>query len=332
MLRIFYGCGQTFLDVTARAFERCYDGTRIYIPSGDTADLFFPDPSVGNVKSIVVFRNEGAETSCQQFHPGQEIRIHPTDDEKRDAGVDRLAERRMVSPPDELSTAERINFYHEQLICSGGYITHEWCEQSMVVDFMDADAKVLELGSNVGRNTLMISCVLNDERNLVTLECNPFFVELLRNNRFANDFHFHIEPSALSYRRLIQSKRHHQYGNAGEAWEAIPSETLEEGYEWVSTITFEQLKDKYRLDFDTLVADCEGALFYILQDNPGMLKNMKTIILESDYRQAGQKPAVERVFTDFGFEKVYSLPLDTDVSELPQECVDSFWEVWKRGR
>lgn len=334
MLQVFYGRGQTFADVTAHAFRHCFDGERIYIPSGDTGCLFFPDPLYGYAKTIVAIRTEDGKTTCQQFYSSEEVRIPASIEDERRAGVDRQItpgySRRIMRPPAEISSDERIQFYHSQLTCFGGDITHEWREQSMVVNFMNPDAKVLEIGANIGRNTLMISCVLNDERNLVSLECNPFFIELLRNNRFANGFHFHIEPSALSYRRLIQSQQYRQYGSEAEAWETIPSEELPDGYDWISTITFEQLTAKYQLEFDTLVADCEGALYYILQDNPNIVENMQTVILESDYRIAGQKEAVEKIFARFGLEKVHAEALYPNLTALPQECADSFWEVWMR--
>lgn len=226
-----------------------------------------------------------------------------------------------------MSTPDKIEFYHSQLQCAGGDIAHEWQEQAMVVHYLDPNAKVLELGSCIGRNTMMISCVLKDERNLVTLECNPVNIEILRNNRFANKLNFHIEPSALSYRKLMQARNL----APDQSWEALPGEDLVEGFDWVSTITFEELEEKYGIHFDALVADCEGALFYILQDNDSILENISTVILESDFRQADQKWAVESAFTKYGLEKIHAVSLVPNLTDLPQECADSFWEVWRKG-
>jgi hypothetical protein len=35
--------------------------------------------------------------------------------------------------------------------------------------------------------------------------------------------------------------------------------------------------------FDTLVLDCEGAFYYILQDTPEILEGIKLLIMENDY-------------------------------------------------
>ena len=143
---------------------------------------------------------------------------------------------------------------------------------------------------------------------------------MLRNNRYANSFKFHIEPSALSYRKLMQ-----------RAWETTPAEELLPSYQWVRTITFAELVEKYGIEFDTLVADCEGALYYILNDNDELLTNVKTIIVESDYRSVGHKRNVEAIFRSHGLERVYSEALVTTWNHpFPAECAETFFEVWKK--
>ncbi len=167
----------------------------------------------------------------------------------------------------------------------------------------------------------MISSVLEDERNLVTLECDPISVNSLRKNRFINKFRFQIEPSALSYRKLIQ-----------RGWDTIPSDILLPGYKWVNSITYEQLIEKYGIEFDTLVLDCEGAIFYILSDNENILNNIKMIILESDYHNVEQKRYVEGLFMKNGLEKVYSEALiGYEHLPFPKECRESFYEVWTKN-
>lgn len=334
-MHIFYGSGDSYIDVTDAAVTYCFDGTRIYIAAGDTGANYFRDPLPGYLKNIIVVREFDGVMACRSFGANVPIRIIPTDAETHQITdiLDRVNQGKpgaIEPPPATFSTDSKLKFFHSQLRFTGGDITHEWREQAMAVNFLDPDARVLELGSNIGRNTLLISCLLNDPRNLVTVECNPFFVELLRNNKFANQLDFHIEAGALSYRKLMQSTDNCRYGSAAEAWEAIPAEELAEGYEWIPTVTFAELEKKYNLCFDTLVADCEGALFYILEDDPDLLTNITTIIMESDFRVVEQKWAVERKFAEYGFERIHSEALVPNLTTLPQECADSFWEVWKR--
>jgi hypothetical protein len=165
----------------------------------------------------------------------------------------------------------------------------------------------------------VIASILEDERQFVTCESDPTSVEVLKKNRFVNRFHFGIEDSALSYKKLIQRN-----------WVTIPSEEVLEGYFPVKTITFEELEEKYQIQFDTLVADCEGALYYICKDNENILNNMKTIILECDFYEESQKIYIMNIFHQRGFRRVYSEPLHGYHNPFPQMCRDSFYEVWVR--
>ena len=103
----------------------------------------------------------------------------------------------------------------------------------MAVNYLTGNEKVLEIGGNVGRNSLVIASILKDQKNLVVLESGPEFALQLRENRDLNNFNFHIEGSALSNRKLIQ-----------KAWETKPSEVLEPGFSWVNTISLDNLKKK----------------------------------------------------------------------------------------
>lgn len=325
MIKFFYGADKTYIDVTHDVIRSCVYGGDVYIPAGDTAAQIFADPLPGIVKGIFVIRESAQGLIGHYYGPCEKIHIALTSEEKTalDADSDRRAPgKAIILPPAELGNDEKLALIHSQLKFVGGDLREEWVEQFNTLDFIGPAARVLELGSGQGRNTLLISCVLADESNLVTLECNPATVEILRTNRSLNNFSFHIEAAALSYRKLMYNR---------DLALTKPSDELEEGYEWVNTITFEEIQEKYAIVFDTLVADCEGSLYYILQDNDSILKDIKTICLESDYRVPGQKWVVEDIFKHYGFKKVkWWILAGGDASGLPQECIDSFWEVWQK--
>jgi hypothetical protein len=86
----------------------------------------------------------------------------------------------------------------------------------------------------------------------------------------------------------------------------------------------EQLNDKYKIEFDTLILDCEGAFYYILMDMPEMLKNINLIIMENDYWDITKKQFVDDVLIKNNFY--------VDYSEIGGwgPCRFNFFEVWKR--
>ena len=313
MIHFFYGLQENYLDITDAVLRFCFDGERFRIPADDCLRAaMFSDPAYGHLKEIVVFSHHEGRLTCTAYpHDARVDLVAP-------AGVVRPARRRPVVPTGPVD--EVVARIHEQLHFIGGRLTDEGPEQAMVVRFLDPGATVLEIGSNVGRNTVMIASILADSSNLVTMECDPSSVEILRCNRAANGFDFQIEPSALSRRRLIQ-----------RGWETVPAEEVPPGWREVSTITFGELTAKYGLEFDTLVADCEGALFYILQDEPAMLEGISTVILEADYPSVEHKRAVESVFASNDLRRIHSEPLVTDWQHpFPDQVAASFFEVWRR--
>lgn len=67
---------------------------------------------------------------------------------------------------------EKLNKIHSQLKFLHGDIRHELPEQLMAVNFVEPDDIVLELGSNIGRNSLTIASLLSDQSNLGLISHN----------------------------------------------------------------------------------------------------------------------------------------------------------------
>ena len=205
---------------------------------------------------------------------------------------------------------------HSKLKIKYGILNEELPEQKMVIRYLTGSEKVLEIGGNIGRNSLMIASILgnSNNNNFVTLESDVNIAKQLEENRDLNNFNFHIESSALSKRKLIQ-----------KCWDTIPSDTLQDGYKWVNTITLNELNTKYNIEFDTLVLDCEGAFYYILIDMPEILNNIKLVIMENDYYDISKKQEVDKILTNNNFYRNYV----EDGGWGP--CRNNFFEVWLKS-
>ena len=193
-----------------------------------------------------------------------------------------------------------------------GSFREELPEQKMAVKYLTGNEKVLEIGGNIGRNSLIIASIVNND-NFVTLESNVDIAKQLEENRNLNNLTFSIENSALSKRKLIQ-----------RGWDTKPSDVLENGFTWVNTLNFDELQLKYNIKFDTLVLDCEGAFYYILMDMPEILDNIHLIIMENDYHDISHKKYVDQVLTEHGFYTEYREAGGWGC------CFDRFFEVWKK--
>ena len=78
------------------------------------------------------------------------------------------------------------------LILKYGSFKEELVEQTMAYNFINEHAVVLELGSNIGSNILIISKILINSSNLVTLEMDKEFSDKCEENKIANNLNFHI--------------------------------------------------------------------------------------------------------------------------------------------
>lgn len=210
---------------------------------------------------------------------------------------------------------QKLNRYHNRLQLEFGTFMDELPEQKMVIKHLTGNEKILEIGGNIGRNSLIIASILKEKENndYVVLESHPYIVEQLKYNRNLNEFNFHIENAALSKRNLIQ-----------KGWDTIVSDEILDGYIPVPTITFDELNKKYNIIFDTLVLDCEGAFYYILQDMPEILNNIKLIIMENDYHNIDHKHYVDEILRSKGFYLIYN-------EEGGWEpCKSCFFQTWKK--
>lgn len=293
---IYYGINGNCINVTNICMEKLTNENMIIIPSNDhTRALFFTDPLNG-VHKFIIIDNNGIITEYDEY---TEVRINLINNEITALNFN------------EIET--KLNKIHKSLKIKHGSLNEEVPEQKMALRYLTGCEKVLEIGGNIGRNSLLIASILNNSRNLVTLECDSNIANQLAENRMINNLHFNIECSALSNRKLIQL-----------GWDTIPSNVLLPGYHWVNTITLNDLKNKYNIEFDTLVLDCEGAFYYILMDMPELLNGINLIIMENDYHDINKKIYVDKILKDNNFYRDYF------ESGGWGPCYNNFFEVWKR--
>jgi hypothetical protein len=101
--------------------------------------------------------------------------------------------------------------------------------------------------------------------------------------------------------------------------------TEESGWFKVKTITWDDLKKKYPLNYNVLVADCEGALYHILQSYPEIIEGIKTILLENDFYDKDQALWVHDFLKSNGFVVDFSTNGGGGGFGY---CKEFFWQTW----
>jgi FkbM family methyltransferase len=304
-MKIEYGNQDHRIDVTSICYNTLRMKDWITIPQNDEARArCFTDPLFGVLKSIFVMH----ESQTTVYDHKQTVYINLSSNLISTTEPDS-----MLSDQDRAN--KKLSVIHSQLRIQHGSFQDEFPEQQLAARYLTGSEKVLELGGNIGRNSLVIASILGDNHDFVVLECDANTVTQLTENRDLNYFHFFIEPSALSKRPLIQ-----------RGWETIVSDTVLDGYKPVSSITYDELIAKYKIDFDTLVIDCEGALYYILQDMPELLDRICLIIMENDYHDINHKEYVDNILKEKNFVVDY---VESGGWGL---CYANFYEVWKKSQ
>jgi FkbM family methyltransferase len=298
MVSIFYGIEDRQFDVTEICLTKMRTNNIINIPCGDNNRAnYFSDVLPNIHKKIFILINDNVNVN--EYDENYTIKIN--------------LDNSTIHAINDGKINTRIKMIHSRLKIKHGSFNEELPEQKMAVRYLTGNETVLEIGGNIGRNTLVIAFILGNKNKFVTLECDLNIAKQLNENRILNRFNFHIENSALSKRKLIQ-----------RGWDTIPSDTIKDGYKLVNTITFDQLKTKYNMVFDTLVLDCEGAFYYILMDMPEILNNIKLIIMENDYCDISKKQYIDEILIKNNFY------IDYQEAGGWGPCFKNFFEVWKK--
>lgn len=313
-MNFFYGFdSEHYINVTNIILTKCFTDRCITIPASDnTRTALFGNPYPGVTKHILIIDSLGVQ---HKIPNGKEITI----------SFNSISEQISLQNSPKVwykkvgqhieNTLDRLLELHKRLVINYGGFHDEFPEQLLAIRFITSNCKVLEIGGNVGRNTLIINSILDDSNNLLTLESDKNIARALQHNLEENNFNSHVESSALSKIPLIQ-----------KGWDTKPLEddTIPDGWQPVSTITYQKLIEKYNIDFDTLVADCEGALYHILRDEPTLLNNIKLVIIENDFHDIEHKKFVDEQFKLNGLKPIFRYAGGWG------PCQEFFYEVWSR--
>jgi hypothetical protein len=189
----------------------------------------------------------------------------------------------------------------------GQYFNHENVEdneQRQARQYIPSDAIVLELGARYGT----VSCAINEKllhkNHQLSVEPDATVWDALTSNRNSNGCGFSILYGAISRNPI------------GLELNGYATTTVQSNKSNIHTYTLEQIETNLGLQFDCLVADCEGFLGIFLEENPQLYSRLRWILFEKDYPDKCDYTIIESNLTYHGFV-----------------CVESgFHSVWKRSQ
>ena len=148
-------------------------------------------------------------------------------------------------------------------------------EQELARALIQPNDVVLELGARYGSVSCIINSKLACKTNQVVVDPDSRIWDALERNKAANNCFFHIVKGFISKKKhsLEEIDSHYGYGTTSveDETSSIPSYSLQE------------ITEKYQLNFNVLVADCEGFLETFFDENPDFYDGLRMIIFEADY-------------------------------------------------
>jgi len=193
-------------------------------------------------------------------------------------------------------------------------------EQQMSLTFLTGNETVLELGSNIGRNTILIGHILKSGGGTITtVESNSRFLSALQDGiRRSKLSNIKVCGNPISKNRIIIRGWNSHTIKHGVA---VPS-----GWREVQVVSLDEVKLLHSVDhFDTLVIDCEGAFYHILLEYPEIMNGVQTVLIENDFKDRKHAEYVHSVFRTHELEPVWSTSIKRS---HPSPCTQYFWQAW----
>jgi FkbM family methyltransferase len=152
----------------------------------------------------------------------------------------------------------------------------EKCEQDLANQYILENDIVLELGARYGSVSCIINSKLNNKKNQVVVEPDDRVWDALEKNKVNNNCEFNIIKGFISNKKLDLINLDVHLGGYGATF-------IESNDTKIPSYSLDEIKNKYNLNFNVLVADCEGFLEVFFDENPNFYDNLRLIIFEADY-------------------------------------------------
>jgi len=152
----------------------------------------------------------------------------------------------------------------------------EKCEQDLTNEYILENDIVLELGARYGSVSCTINSKLNNKYNHVAVEPDDRVWDALEKNKKNNNCDFNIVKGFISNKKLDLTNLDCWYGGYGATF-------IENNDTKIPSYSLDEIMKQYNLNFNVLVADCEGFLEVFFDENPNFYDNLRLIIFEADY-------------------------------------------------
>jgi FkbM family methyltransferase len=172
-------------------------------------------------------------------------------------------------------------------------------EQDLANRYIMENDVVFELGARYGSVSCVINAKLACKTNQVVVEPDDRVWDALERNRETNQCEFHIIKGFVSNTKLGLTNLDECHGGYGATY-VVKDDSQ------IPSYTMTDIREKYNLHFNVLVADCEGFLERFFDENPNFYDGLRLIMFEADYTEKCDYNKIRHALRQRGFtEKLH---------------------------
>jgi FkbM family methyltransferase len=173
---------------------------------------------------------------------------------------------------------------------------YEKREQDLVTQYIEKDDVVFELGGRYGSVSCTINSKLHLKTNQVVVEPDQRVWDALERNKRANNCGFHIVKGFVSNKKLSLTNL--------DCYNGYGATSVEDSSSSVPSYTMKEIIQRYKLEFNVLVADCEGFLETFFDENPDFYNGLRLVMFEADYTSKCNYTKIRNELQNKGFREV----------------------------
>jgi FkbM family methyltransferase len=166
-------------------------------------------------------------------------------------------------------------------------------EQDLANRYIEENDVVFELGARYGSVSCVINSKLKCKTHQVVVEPDERVWGALERNKAANSSEFHIIKGFVSKQKLGLTNKNSCSGYA--------TSSIKDEASTIPSYTFNEIKEIYKLDFNVLVADCEGFLETFFNENPNFFVCFRLILFEADNPSVCNYTKIRNILKENGF-------------------------------
>ena len=174
----------------------------------------------------------------------------------------------------------------------------------MAAQVITPEDVVLEVGARYGTTSCAVAEIQGNSGNLITVEADPSVWNILQHNLETHSCYGHMVLGVMGEKDLILVEEDRVI-NMPLGYAKITSEDQTAKGTHVAHFTWDDIETQTGLKITTIIFDCEGCMFPILNTYRHKFSQIQKVIIENDNHQGpncdSECQEANRFFEDSGF-------------------------------